>query len=290
MSDTYSWRQGTDLINDITATCETPRDVDVKRILSSHPQDQREEAGKGFNLGFDKLARANKQLGTATTDDERKRKKRVDDSTLRDKRVADLDRDWPGWLPEDIRASYRSLDVPVKVVRNITHVVAAIKEKGDFDLDSLWTPTGIFRQKLRSSPNPGYLSENVALVAKDEIIQLLKQGGIPALVAAQAAGDVSLPPLEDETNIQTSAGPVGADEASASAPVADTFDTFPEVRLEQDIDPRLYGLAPVISGNPASDPTTHGDTELPVDSGSRPPPISSPIYFTYDDSNPGFEP
>ncbi|KAF4468176.1 hypothetical protein FALBO_4942 [Fusarium albosuccineum] len=281
---------GTNLINDIIATCETPRNVDVERILFSHEQDQREEARKGFVQGFDKLTQANKQLGKAATDDEKKRKRRADDCALRDKRVADLDRDWPGWLPADIRASYRGSDIPVKVVRNITHVVTAIKEKGEFHLDSLWAPTGIFRQKLQSSPNSGYLSENVTLVAKDEIIRLLKQGGIPALVAAQAADDVSLPPLESDTNIQTSAESAELNELFA--PVANTFEPFPEFGFEQDIHPRLYGSAPVVSGAPAPDltHTTDDDTELPVDSGSCPPLVYSRLHLTDDDPNTEFEP
>ncbi|KAF5004682.1 hypothetical protein FDECE_8847 [Fusarium decemcellulare] len=283
-------RLGTNLINDIIATCETPRNVDVERILFSHEQEQREEARKGFKQGFDKLTQANKQLGKAATDDERKRKRRADEGALRDKRVADLDRDWPGWLPADIRASYRGSDIPVKVVRNIIHIVTAIKEKGEFHLDSLWAPTGIFRQKLQPSPNPGYLGGNITLVAKDEIIQLLKQGGIPALVAAQAADDVSLPPLESDTNTQTSAEPVEPDKLFA--PLADTFEPFPEFEFEQDIDSRLYGSEPVVSGTPAPDltHTTDDDTELPVDSRSRPPIVYSRLHLTDDDPDSEFEP
>ncbi|KAJ3501495.1 hypothetical protein NM208_g16924 [Fusarium decemcellulare] len=76
------------------------------------------------------------------------------------------------------------------------------------------------------------------------------------------------------------------------APVADTFEPFPEFEFEQDIDSRLYGSESVVSDTPAPDPThtTDDNTERAVDSGSRPRLVYSRLHLTDDDINSEFEP
>ncbi|KAM0543162.1 hypothetical protein ACHAPJ_012460 [Fusarium lateritium] len=139
----------------------------------------------------------------AATRDDTVRRNYADRS---DDNRAYLDSVWPGWLPQDIRSSCHAGSVPRKVIDHLTEIVKALQvwdDFADFSLDSLWSPSGIFRQALSGKKKSTHFTVDLAFAAKKRILSLLREGGLEALRAAQAVDSERAQSVDSQAAVKT---------------------------------------------------------------------------------------
>ncbi|KAF5004725.1 hypothetical protein FDECE_8794 [Fusarium decemcellulare] len=227
-SDARQQVLGSAAVNHVISDFDSPAEVDLDSVLAHYSQPERDQALRGLDHHFDKLNVAQKQLRQIQTPGEKRAKERRESAVKNDDKRSSLDRAWPGWLPPEVHDSCQRTGVPPKVIDYLYDILQELQKCEGFDsfaLDSLWAPTGIFRQALRGQKNENHFTRDIACVARKRIKQLLQQGGIAALRVAQAAG-AETPLLATQPSTTEAHGELEADQdfvGADSPPAASAF-------------------------------------------------------------------
>ncbi|KAL4721829.1 hypothetical protein ACLX1H_011323 [Fusarium chlamydosporum] len=114
-----------------------------------------------------------------------------------------LDSIWTGWLPDDIRKSYPSRNIPLKVIDHLADTVKATQAQAgidSFSLDSLWAQDGIFRRIPSRKKRSSYLTVQVAFEARKNILEREQEAEFSSDGAQDSGGVRDSSPEDDQTD------------------------------------------------------------------------------------------